>query len=190
MNKALASAFLAAALGAAAMQAQAQLGGSDVVHYTPPSHAFYCDIPAVGWESFEEEEPSGFAVHLLGPDNPAGTYRLGIDIHWVEKGQPGWVPYKKAVENLRRSAPHRSATASRAMRISGSLAKVFEVSETRRLPADLVPMVEEEIHHFMAVVPSGESYYMIRLSSSQENFMEYRNLFVKFLRSFKMMGEK
>ena len=157
--------------------------------YTPASHTFYCDVP-VGWHPFEDED--GFAVHLIGPDNPAGTYRTGVDVRWVERGQPGWVPQKKLVDDMRRSdsVTERSATSVRPMRIAGILARIFEVSETRWLPADQLPAVAEPLHHYVAVIPSGESYYLINLSSSRDVYLDFRNMFVDFLKSFKPLGYK
>jgi hypothetical protein len=160
--------------------------------FTPPSNLFACDLPGDDWHAFEEEEASGFATHILGPDNPAGTYRTGIDIRWVEKGQAGWKPLKQAIDDLRRGNKDtdRGSTNVRPYRISGILARTFEISETRRLPADQAPSLEDEIHHYVAVIPSGESYYIIKLSSTRDVYLEYRELFVRFLRSFKPLGYK
>lgn len=163
-----------------------------LLRYSPPSQLFVCDMPGNDWNAFEEEEGSGFATHLLGPDNPAGTYRTGIDIRWVEKGQPGWSPLKQAIDEMRRGdkQTERSSTSVRPYRISGILARTFEISETRRLPADQAPSLEDEIHHYIAVIPSGESYYIIKLSSTRDIYFDYRELFVRFLRSFKPLGYK
>ena len=60
--------------------------------------------------------------------------------------------------------------------------------KTRRLPADHAPSIEDELHHYVAVIPSGESYYIVKLSSTRDVYLEYRELFVRFLRSFKPLG--
>ena len=70
------------------------------------------------------------------------------------------------------------------------MGRVFEVYATRRLPAQRLPMIEEQLHHYVALVPSGESYFVIRLSSSRDVYLDYRELFVQFLRSFKALGAR
>ena len=183
--------FCIVLLGAGSLCAQEQTKPA-FLRYTPESHAFYCDIPSAGWQAFEEEDSGGLAVHLLGPDNPAGTYRTGIDIRFVDKAQPGFVPYKKALSDLRRSESlaQRDATAVRALRVSGTMARTIEVTEKRLLPQDQLPSSEEGIHHYVVIIPSGESYYIIRLSSSLDVYLDYKDFFLKFLSSFKLLGYK
>ena len=159
------------------------------LRYAPPSQTFACDLPNADWHAFEEEEGAGFAVHVLGPDNPAGTYRTGIDIRWIEKGQPGWVPVKRYIDGLR-GGEGRGATAVRPYRVSGMLARVFEIVETRRLPGDQLPSLEDDLHHYYAVIPMGENYFSIKLSSTRDIYLDYRQLFVRFLHSFKPIGYK
>ena len=161
------------------------------LRYTPPSQSFTCDLPGPEWHAFEEEEGSGFAVHILGPDNRGGTYRAGLDIRWVEKGQAGWLPIKKQIdERLRRNDPAagRTATTVRPYRIPAGLARVFEVVETRRLPGDQLPSLDEELHYYYAMIPEGESYYEIKLASTREEYFQHRDLFARFLRSFSALG--
>lgn len=155
-------------------------------HYQPASRAFACDLPP-GWTAFEESEPWGFAVHVVGPDDAAGDFRAGIDIHYFEKGQPGFVPAKEYVDELRRGekASGREATPLRVMRIGNGLGRLFEVSENRRLPFDGLPAQDQALHHYYAVIALGENYYTIDLSSSRESYLDYRETFTDFLRSFK-----
>ncbi|OGR86671.1 MAG: hypothetical protein A3J74_10280 [Elusimicrobia bacterium RIFCSPHIGHO2_02_FULL_57_9] len=154
--------------------------------YSPPTRSFYCDIPA-GWHPFEEEDSLGNVVHILGPDSPSGNYRTGIDIRRAEKNQPDYLPIAKVIEDLRRTDPYtgRTATGVRPMRISGILSRTFEIVENRRLPAGHLPSFSEELHHYVAVIPSGASYFIIRLSSTRDIYLDYRKLFIDFLRSFK-----
>ncbi len=149
--------------------------------YMPASRSFACDLPQ-GWQAFEED-PSGSVVHLLGPDNPSGSYRTGIDIRLLE----GKRPYRDVLAELRRSDPEtgRAATAVRPLRIPAALARTFEVVETRWLPEERLPALAEELHHYVALIPSGESLYLVRLSSSRDVYLEHRELFVRFLKSFK-----
>ena len=159
--------------------------------YTPPSHGFYCDLP-VGWEAFEEPEDAGTVSRLLGPEDPGGVFRAGIDIRWSEKGDPAYVPYKKALEELRRGddKTSRSATGVRVMRISGALTRVFEITEIQRLPKDRWPSMPVELHRYVAIYPIGESYFTISLASTRDSYLDYRDLFVDFLKNFKPMGYK
>ncbi len=160
--------------------------------YSPPSKNFVCDLPR-GWTAFAEDEADDIeAVHLLGPENSAGTYRAGIDIRYYEKGAPGFVPYKTAVEQMRRSdgQTDRDSTPIRAMRVGAGLARTFEVSETRRLPADRLPSTTEPLHRSYAIFPNGESYFVVTLSSTREVYLDYRELFVDFLRTFRPLGLK
>ncbi|MBI4377320.1 MAG: hypothetical protein HY549_12845 [Elusimicrobia bacterium] len=159
--------------------------------YLSPSGAFSCDIPA-GWNAFAEPDFAGQTVRIVGPDGPSGLYRAGIDVRWHEKGQPGFIPAAKALERWRAPDPRtgRSASAARPLRISGILARAFELVETRRLPLESLPALEEELHHYVAVLPRGEGYYVIRLSSSRESYLDYRKLFFDFLRSFKLSGTR
>lgn len=158
--------------------------------WSPPSNFFACELPGPEWRGFEEEETSGPVARILGPDAPSGTYRTGISVRWVEKGQPGWRPFKDAVEALRRSDKSfgRHATSPRPLRINGILSRSFEIIERRRLPPDQLPAYEEELHHYVAMVPLGDSYYVLKLSSSRENYLDYRDAFVRFLRSFRPLG--
>lgn len=158
--------------------------------WSPPSNFFSCDLPGPDWRGFEEEEPGGPVARLLGPDGPFGTYRTGISVRWVEKGQSGWRPFKEAVEAMRRTDKSygRHATSPRPLRVAGILSRVFEVTERRRLPPDQLPAMEEEIHHYVAMVPLGDGYYVLKLSSSRQNYLDYRDVFVRFLRSFRPLG--
>ena len=157
--------------------------------YLPSSHLFACEIPS-GWQAFEEEDALGPVVHILGPENPAGTYRAGLSVRWEEKGQAGYVEAQKAVNAMRRSDKEtkRDSTAVMHVRVGGALARVFEVVETRTLPSDRLPAREELIHHYLAVIPSGLNYYLLRLSSSRDVYLDFREDFFQCLRTFKPLG--
>lgn len=180
-------------LGLAAAPCRAQtkddLMGTDApvtrARYTPPSGLFTCDVPK-GWSAFEEEEGSGPAIHMLGPENAGGTFRSGIDVRFMEKGQPGFLSFKRILEELRRpdEATDRSGTAIRPLRTGAGLARTFEITETRRLPPDRLPSIEEALHRYVAIIPSGDNYFVISLASTRESYLDYRDLFVEFLRTF------
>lgn len=160
--------------------------------YEPATRSFRCEIPIEGWLPMEEETAQGYAVHILGPDDPTGVYRTGIDVELFEPGQPGFVPAKKALEDLRRDdkTTGRSAGPVRVVRSSGFTARVFEVTETRRLPAERLPAASTVLHHFVAVVPNGESYFVLRLSSTRDVYLEHRKEFLRFLKKFRPLGYK
>ncbi|MBI5624443.1 MAG: hypothetical protein HY924_11750 [Elusimicrobia bacterium] len=178
--------LLAILLALAAPGAWAQ---DDFKGYVPPSERFSCEAPA-DWSAFEEEEPSGSAVHFLGPEDPSGAYRAGIDVHFVDSGRPGYVPAKTAIENLRRSEKlsQRQSTPVKRFAIGKGLARIFEVWEKRSVPGERSPSVAVALHHFVAVVESGEDYFVVRLSSAEEQYVDFRKVFVRFLKSFRAKG--
>jgi len=161
------------------------------LRYSPPSRNFYCDLP-VGWHAFEEAEGDGPVVRLMGPQDPRAVYQAGIDIRWNERGEASYKPYKVALEEMRRGdeASSRAASAVHVMRISGVLARVFEITETRRLPLDRWPSMPVELHRYMAIYPVGESYFTISLASTRDSYLDYKDVFLEFLKGFKPMGFK
>lgn len=174
--------------------AQFELGaGRKIEHYSPPSHNFDCDIP-VGWQPFEELDEYGSVVHILGPESASQDYRAGFDIRWNEKGDPGYQPWKKALEEIRRSDDHLSRGSSiiSVFRAGGVMVRAVEITETRRLPPDRFVAVPEELHRYYAFlpVPGGESYFTISLASSRDSYQEYRDIFLQFLKDFKPIGYK
>ena len=160
------------------------------LRYAPASNSFVCDLPGAEWVAFEDEEAEGAAVHILGPDNPDGLYRPGIDVRLYEKGHSRFLPMKTFIDRMRRSDDDtgRQATGVRPQRIGGILLRLFEVNEKRWLPVDRFPAAERDIHHFVAVVPAGDSYFVIKLGSTRETYLEYRSLFVNFIKSFRPQG--
>ena len=182
----------AALLCAAPLRAQmTEPGAATAKHvlYLAPSHLFACEVPA-GWPAFETEDALGPVVRLLGPDNPAGTYRAGLSVRWFEKGSPGYVEPQKAVDEMRRSDKDtkRSSTAVRHMRVGGLLARIFEVVETRTLPLERLPAEEKPIHHYVAVIPIGLNYYLVRFSSTRDVYLDFREDYIRCLDTFKPLG--
>lgn len=152
--------------------------------WEPPSGVFSCELPE-GWDAFEEPHAQGASSHILEPQGLG--YRAGIDVHLHEPAQPGFVPAKIALETLRRKdkASDRSSTPVRVVRIGRLSFRVFEVTETRRLPSRRLPGATATLHHYVALLPSGESYFVIRLSSTQEAYLEHKRTFLEFLDRFR-----
>ena len=190
-NLKLPSLLLAALLGASALHAQDEPEPAGRYRkYEPTARSFSCEIPSRGWHAFEEDSVQGYAVHILGPDSPTGTYRAGIDIHWVERGQSGYMDYKKASTSS--GVPTRRRAQSTPVRLMRRRmnARVFEVTETRLLPPDRLPAAPEVLHHYVAILPSGDSYFLIRLSSTRDSYLDHRDEFVRFLKHFRVLGYK
>jgi hypothetical protein len=160
------------------------------VSYEPASRLFRADLPSSGWRPFEEEDALGLVVRVLGPDDPSGTLRAALTVRLIDRDAPNFAPAKTAVEALRREAPGREATAVRPLRISAGLARVFEIVDTRRLPLDEGPSLPVEIHEYVAVVARGEAYYLIRLVSTRAAYLDYREDFTRFLKTFRPLGAR
>jgi hypothetical protein len=165
-----------------ALAAAAQTG--DPIRHDAGS--FSCEVPE-GWDVVDLEEAGGPVTRLIGPDDPTGVYRAGISVRWHEPATPGFVPAKKALDDLRRkeSASGRSSGGVRVLRIGGASFRTFEVTEDRMLPVDRLPASPRSLHHFIALVPWGQGYFVIRLSSTLETYLDHRDLFHRFLQRFR-----
>lgn len=158
--------------------------------FTSAKGTFACDVPAAGWQVFEEDTPLGSAAHFLGPAEEGGNWRAALHVHFVDKSRPGFVPIDDAVKRERRSdaVADRSASPVRRVRVSRASARRFEVTETRLVPGDRLPATPTVLHHFFAVVPAGDGYMIIKLSTSRETYLRYRDLFDRILRTFRVLG--
>lgn len=161
----------------------------DFIVYAPPSRSYSCDIPS-DWKSFEEEEPGGTVTHILGAANADNTYRTGIDIHFIESGRPGFVEVKAFVETLRRGDKDTKRAAGALKRVNSGAgpARYLEIDETRRLPPDQAPSKLTGLKQSVAVIANGQSYFVLRLSTVKETFLEDRDKFLRVLKSFRVTG--
>lgn len=157
--------------------------------YTPPHGSFSCEVP-VGWQSFEEETMQGTSVHFLGPAEANGAYRAAIHIHLIQQGRPGFVPIDAAVKRERRSdsATSRDASPIVFWHTANAQARRFEVTETRQLPREVMPSHPVQLHHYYVFIPAGESYFMLKLSTTQETFLNYKADFERLLSSFQVVA--
>jgi hypothetical protein len=162
------------------------------IRYVPASRLFSGEIPSEGWWPMEEETAQGPVFRLLGADSQSGAFRATLSLRFFDKDTPGFTPIKAAMETLRKDGGEtgRSITPIRPVRMALGLARTFEVVERRRLPVDDGPAIEEELHHYVAVVPVGEAYYLIRLVSSRANYLDYRDDFVRFLKSLRVHSSR
>ncbi len=160
------------------------------VPYVPASRLFSGEIPAEGWWPMEEETATGSVFRLLGSDSQSGAVRTVLSVRFYDKDTPGFLPIKQAVDLMRRDNKEtgRSISAVRPVRVGLGLARTFEIVETRRMPSDDGPSFEEELHHYVAVIPVGEAYYLIRLVSSRATYLEYRDDFVRFMKSLRSLS--
>lgn len=158
--------------------------------YTSSRGAFACDMPVSGWAAFEEETPFGSSAHFFGPVEESGNWRAAVHVHFLDKGQPGFVPLDDAVKRERRSdaSADRESTPVRRKRVARTSARCFEVTETRLLPVDRLPAAPAVLHHYMAFVPAGDGYFIIKLTTSRDSYLEYRAQFERVLQTFRVLG--
>jgi hypothetical protein len=176
--------------GAHAQDIAADETKNDYISYAAPSGQFACARPRNGWQTIEGRDALGEVIYFMGPENPAKTYRTGYSIRWMNAETPGFIDAKHQVDFLRATdkATGQRATPVRPMRVAGLLARTFEILETRVLPADKLPASESELHHYVAVIPSGAGYYLIRLSATRDVYLDYRDEWIRFLKSFQPVG--
>lgn len=186
----LSSARQAAASAAIPDEAVPEKAKSKWAPYEPASRLFRAELPTAGWTAFEEDDALGSVVRVLGPDDPSGALRAALTVRLVDRDSPVFAPVKDAVEAMRRQGPGRESTAVTPLRISAGLARIFEITETRRMPADAGPSAPMEIHQYVAVIPRGEAYFVIRLVTARESYLDYRDDFVHFLKSMKPVGSR
>ena len=186
----LLSAQRAAASAAIPGEAVPEKAASDWVPYEPASRLFRAALPPVGWKAFEEEDALGPVVRVLGPDDPSGALRAALTVRLVDRDSPMFAPAKEAVEAMRRQGPDRESTAVAPLRIGAGLARVFEITETRRAPFDAGPSAPMEIHQYVAVIPRGEAYFVVRLVTARANYLDFREDFVRFLKALQPIGAR
>lgn len=160
------------------------------VPFEPASRLFRAELPAEGWRTFEEDDALGSVVRVLGPDDPSGALRALLTVRLMDRDAPNFTPAKEAVDAMRRPSPGREPSPTRPLRVGAGLARIFEIVETRRLPDDEGPSAPVELHQYVAVIPRGEAYYMVRLTSGRGNYLDYRDFFVEFLKNLKPIGAR
>ncbi|MBI4060225.1 MAG: hypothetical protein HY403_02220 [Elusimicrobia bacterium] len=186
----LAEASLAAREAAIAGASRPEAPKSAWMPYVPASRLFSGEIPVEGWWPMEEETATGSVFRLLGGDSPSGSVRTVLSVRFYDKDTPGFTPIKQAVELMRgeNKESGRATTPVRPVRVGLGLARTFEIVETRRMPSEDGPSFEEELHHYVAVIPIGEAYYLVRLISSRASYLEYRDDFVRFIKSLRSLS--
>ncbi|PCI37659.1 MAG: hypothetical protein COB53_05840 [Elusimicrobia bacterium] len=157
------------------------------IRYSPPSGSFSVEIPE-GWVPFEEESPRGTATHIIGPAEASGAWRASYHVHYFEKGKPGFLPAKAAMRVFRNrdKGIDREVGQMTTWRVDKKPAKMFQVREKRILPANRLPAERVSLHHFYMFLPAGRTeYYVIKLSTTEKTFLNYRAEFRRFMSTFK-----
>ncbi|MDE2141518.1 MAG: hypothetical protein KGL74_00990 [Elusimicrobia bacterium] len=160
------------------------------VPYEPASRLFRGDLPSEGWHAFEEDDALGSVVRVLGPDDPSGALRATLTVRLMDRDAPDFIPAKEAVDAMRRSGPGRDPSPVHPLRVSAGLARIFEIVERRRVPIDQGPSAPMDLHQYVAVIPRGEAYFLVRLTTARENYLDYRDLFVTFVKNLKPIGAR
>jgi hypothetical protein len=163
---------------------------SDWAPYEPASRLFRGELPPEGWNPFDEEDALGPVALILGPDDPSGALRATLSVRLMDRDSPVFLPAKDAVAAMRRSGPDREAGQVSMLRVGAGLARIFEITRTRRAPDDVGPSVPLELHEYVAVIPRGEAYYVARLVTARENYLDFKEFFVRFLKELKPVGER
>jgi hypothetical protein len=154
------------------------------------SAEFRSELPASGWYAHEEEDALGTVTRVYGPDSTSGSVRATLSVREYDRSTPGFIPAKDAVEAMRRESSERAATPVHAMRVGAGLARLFEITTTRRVAADDGPSLPESLHQYVAVIPRGESYYVIRLVSTHESYLDTTDVFARFVKRFLPIGAR
>lgn len=173
----------------AALFALPSAAAEDLVPYSPPSRSFSCSLP-VGWTAFEQATPVGTVAHIVGPEVTAG-WRPAYHVHSVEKDKPGWRKPRQMLKALRRSddSAKRSSTGLVSWRVGRKSSRIFEVSERRVVPAGRLPSELLGLHHFYAYIPGvGDDYFVVKLTTRESDYLDYRKEFYRFLDSLQFLG--
>lgn len=171
-------------------QTGAPAPATEWIAYEPPSRLFRADLPPEGWNAYEEEDALGTVVRAFGPDDPSGALRATLSVRLIDRDAPNFLPAKEAVESMRQSKSGREVSPVRPLRLPIGLARVFEIVETRRLPVDSGPSSPLAVHQYIAVIPRGSDYFLVRLVTARSNYLDFRDDFTRFLRSFRPIGAR
>lgn len=157
--------------------------------YTSTRRTFSCEVPK-NWQAFEEETMTGSAAHFMGPSEADGAFRAALNIHFVQKGSPGFVPLEDAVKREKQSDKDTSRDSSSVQfwRVSRNQARRFEVVETRQLPREVLPSRPMVLHHYYVFVNASDGYFMIKLSSTRETYLNYKADLERLLSTFQILG--
>lgn len=156
--------------------------------YEPASRLFGAELPARGWDASEEEDARGPVFRAFGPDGPESALRATLTVRLVDRGSPFFLPLKDAVAAMRRPGPDRTVSPPSPLRVDAGLARVFEIVSTRRLPLDEGPDAPAAVHQYVAVIPRGDAYFVVRLTSERAVYLDFRDFFVRFLKSLRPIG--
>ncbi len=160
------------------------------VPYDPASRLFRAWIPGEGWRGSEEDDALGTVERFYGPEDSSGLVRATISVRLVDRDSAIFVPAKDAVAVMRREEDGRKTTPLTTRRFPAGLARLFEVTRELRLPADEGPALPLTVHEYVAVIPRGEAYFVVRLTSARSDYLALRPLFVRFLEELHAVGDR
>ena len=160
------------------------------VPYEPVSRQFRGELPTEGWRAFEEDDALGSVVRVMGPDDPSGALRAMLTVRLVDRDAPNFTPAKEAVDAMRRPSPGRDPSPVHPLRVAAGLARIFEIVERRRVPIEEGPSAPMNLHQYIAVIPRGEAYFLVRLTTARANYLDYRDFFVRFVKELKPIGSR
>jgi hypothetical protein len=158
------------------------------VPYESPSRLFHANLPAQGWRAYEEDDALGTVDRFLGPEDSGGLVRAAISVRLMDRDSAVFVPAKDEVEILRRDEDGRKTSPLTTRRFPAGLARLFEVTREMRAPRDEGPALPSTVHEFVAVIPRGEAYFVVRMISAREDYLNLRPLFVRFLKELRPLS--
>ncbi|MBI4386382.1 MAG: hypothetical protein HY551_03270 [Elusimicrobia bacterium] len=157
--------------------------------YTSPLRTFACEVPG-GWQALELQTPAGSSAHFLGPAEADGAWRAALHVHFLQKDQAGFIPFDALLKRERASDPlsRREASVISRRNVARGSARRFEVSETRLLPDGGLPGRPVILHHYYAMIPAPDGYFVVKLSTLRETYLAYRDDFDRALGTFQILG--
>ncbi len=171
-------------------QTEPAQGGSPEPHRagTFQNRVFSAELPS-DWQVVEEEAPYGTVARFLGPPEAGGAYRAALHVHFIEKGRKGFMPFEEALKRERQSVDEveRSAGSVQRRPVNRRASRRFEITEKRLLPLDRLPASWFWLHHYYAMVPAESGYFILKLSSLRDTYLDYRPDFERFLNSFRAL---
>ena len=158
---------------------------AQTIPYTPVGDA---DLrpPSQDWTAFEDEAPG-----TRPPPSGAGQSLRELPDghrHSFSRPAPARLSPRQSgrVAPAPRGRPHQpGGHPDQADQSRANLGPDFPGEGSPPGPLGPLPSIQENLHHYVAVVEDGEAYYTIRLSSTEDVYLDFRDAFIAFLNSFR-----